>query len=76
MRLVGKNVEVNFWDHCEGGAECVTPMRTMVWGRCVQEQKDYLVIRSWHSVDADAAPDSHQQWVIVRSTIMEVKVLT
>lgn len=69
--LVGKTIQVFFWDHCLGDEliECA------LFGVLVEETDLALKVRYWHCVGHDEDDSNHEHAVILKSTVTGISQL-
>lgn len=70
-------VEVTFWDHCHhtGDFKELAPMKCTVVGYMAKEDELSMYILSW-MVEQDATNDNNEWYVVLKSTVTEIKELS
>jgi hypothetical protein len=68
---IGNLVSLTFKDH----TNWMETVECTVVGKIVKLHKDYIVVRSWHCHGRDDEDNNHEQFSIIKSTIIHCRTL-
>lgn len=69
---INKIFQVTFYDHMSGDKK-TEPLLCTVWGKLVKQTPKYITLLSWEAHEDE--DDNNETFVIVMSTIEDVKIL-
>jgi hypothetical protein len=71
--MVGKIVQITFWDHSMSSGAEAEPILCTVWGLVTGESKIHYVVTTWKAHQEEASAHGHNDEVfsIIKSTITE-----